>query len=211
MQISVKEVTGSRELIFPALPEEIKFNMQTRFVSYDIMDLGEVKGPHGKELCGVSWSGRLPGTARGAQPWIVSGSTRNPEKCRSILDAWRREGKKLRLMITGTSINIDVFLEKAEFNYAEGFGDIEYTVSWVEAKEVIISSRAGAAPSTARATARPEPEQSKTYTVKKGDCLWHIAKALYGNGSDYRTIYNANKDIIKNPNLIYPGQVLKIP
>ena len=50
-----------------------------------------------------------------------------------------------------------------------------------------------------------------TYTVKKGDCLWHITKAFYGNGSDYRTIYNANKDIIKNPNLIYPGQVLKIP
>lgn len=211
MQISVKEVTGSRELIFPALPEEIKFNMKTRFVSYDIMDLGEVKGPHGKELCGVSWNGTLPGTARGSQPWIVSGSTRDPEQCKSILDGWRRNGRRLRLMITGTSINIDVFLEKADFSYKEGFGDIEYSVSWIEAKEVIITSKAGAAPSASNTTSRPTAEQSKTYTVKKGDCLWHIAKAFYGNGSDYRTIYNANKDIIKNPNLIYPGQVLKIP
>jgi hypothetical protein len=51
----------------------------------------------------------------------------------------------------------------------------------------------------------------KTYTVKKGDCLWNIAKKYYGNGSKYPTIFNANKDKINNPNLIYPGQVLTIP
>ena len=52
---------------------------------------------------------------------------------------------------------------------------------------------------------------AKTYTVKKGDCLWNIAKKQYGNGAQYTKIYNANKDKIKNPNLIYPGQVLTIP
>lgn len=51
----------------------------------------------------------------------------------------------------------------------------------------------------------------KTYTVKKGDCLWNIAKRFYGSGSQYKKIYNANKDKIKNPNLIYPKQVLIIP
>lgn len=50
-----------------------------------------------------------------------------------------------------------------------------------------------------------------TYTVKKGDCLWNIAKKFYGNGSKYTVIYNANKSKIKNPNLIYPGQVFIIP
>lgn len=49
------------------------------------------------------------------------------------------------------------------------------------------------------------------YTVVKGDCLWNIAKKFYGNGAQYTRIYNANKDIIKNPSLIYPGQVFKIP
>ena len=57
----------------------------------------------------------------------------------------------------------------------------------------------------------PAPSTNKTYTVKKGDCLWNIAKSFYGNGSKYTVIYNANKDKIKNPNLIYPGQVLTIP
>ena len=52
----------------------------------------------------------------------------------------------------------------------------------------------------------------KTYTVKSGDCLWNIAKSLYGNGADYAKIYEANKGVIgSNPNLIYPGQVLTIP
>lgn len=51
----------------------------------------------------------------------------------------------------------------------------------------------------------------KTYTVKPGDCLWNIAKKYYGNGAQYTKIYNANKGKIKNPNLIYPGQVLTIP
>ncbi len=58
----------------------------------------------------------------------------------------------------------------------------------------------------------PAPKSKpKTYTVVKGDCLWNIAKKFYGNGSKYKKIYNANKDKIKNPNKILPGQKLTIP
>lgn len=60
-------------------------------------------------------------------------------------------------------------------------------------------------------TNSPAPTQQTTYTVQKGDCLWNIAKKFYGNGSNYVAIYEANKDKIKNPNLIYEGQVLIIP
>lgn len=51
----------------------------------------------------------------------------------------------------------------------------------------------------------------RTYTVKKGDCLWNIAKQFYGNGAAYTKIYDANTNQIANPNLIYPGQVFVIP
>ena len=50
-----------------------------------------------------------------------------------------------------------------------------------------------------------------TYTVVKGDCLWNIAKKYLGDGRRYTEIYELNKDIIKNPNRIYVGQVLKMP
>ena len=57
----------------------------------------------------------------------------------------------------------------------------------------------------------PKPKQETTYTVKSGDCLWNIAKKFYGDGSKYTKIYEANKDKISNPNLIYAGQVFVIP
>lgn len=53
--------------------------------------------------------------------------------------------------------------------------------------------------------------KAKTYTVKKGDSLWAIAKKYTGSGSKYTELYNANKSKIKNPNLIYVGQVLTLP
>lgn len=51
----------------------------------------------------------------------------------------------------------------------------------------------------------------RTYTVKKGDCLWNIAKKYYGDGSKYKKIYDANTKKIADPNLIYVGQVFVIP
>ena len=68
-----------------------------------------------------------------------------------------------------------------------------------------------AAVETKRETREP-PKVSQLYTVKKGDCLWAIAKRFYGNGSLYTRIYSANQGIIGgDPNRIYPGQVLTIP
>lgn len=63
---------------------------------------------------------------------------------------------------------------------------------------------------TTNNTAVAKPS-GQNYTVKRGDCLWNIAKRFYGNGAKYTIIYNANRSKIRNPNLIYPGQVLWIP
>jgi nucleoid-associated protein YgaU len=56
----------------------------------------------------------------------------------------------------------------------------------------------------------PEPE-AVFYEVKSGDSLSKIAKAHYGNAMKYDVIFEANKPMLKDPNLIYPGQVLRIP
>lgn len=57
----------------------------------------------------------------------------------------------------------------------------------------------------------PQPEPAETYTVKAGDCLWSIAQKLYGTGYKWSDLYEANKDILASPNLIYAGQVLTVP
>ena len=56
----------------------------------------------------------------------------------------------------------------------------------------------------------PEPE-SRFYTVQSGDSLSKISKEMYGDPMKYGVIFEANKPMLKDPNLIYPGQVLRIP
>nr|WP_280986387.1 LysM peptidoglycan-binding domain-containing protein [Hansschlegelia zhihuaiae] len=50
-----------------------------------------------------------------------------------------------------------------------------------------------------------------TARVKRGDSLWRISRTTYGQGRRYTVIFTANDDQIRNPNLIYPGQVLVLP
>ena len=66
------------------------------------------------------------------------------------------------------------------------------------------SSPAPAQPATPTASPR-------TYTVAPGDNLSKIAKKIYGDSAKWKRIFEANRDIIKNPDLIHPGQVLKLP
>jgi nucleoid-associated protein YgaU len=58
--------------------------------------------------------------------------------------------------------------------------------------------------------ARPQGGH-RTYTVVAGDSLSKIAKREYGDASKWPKIYDANRDQIKNPDLIHPGQVLNLP
>ena len=71
----------------------------------------------------------------------------------------------------------------------------------------------GGASSTAPAArpSPPPPPAVRTYTVVGGDSLSKIAKREYGDAKLWTKIFEANKDTIKNPDLIHPGQVLKIP
>jgi nucleoid-associated protein YgaU len=53
--------------------------------------------------------------------------------------------------------------------------------------------------------------EAQFHTVVKGDTLGEIAKLYYGNAMKYPVIFDANKPMLKDPDLIYPGQVLRIP
>jgi nucleoid-associated protein YgaU len=55
------------------------------------------------------------------------------------------------------------------------------------------------------------PTPGKIYEVQAGDSLSKIAKREYGDANDWNRIFEANKDIVKDPNKIFPGQKLKIP
>lgn len=68
-----------------------------------------------------------------------------------------------------------------------------------------------AAPPPAAAAMRTEAPADRTYTVESGDSLSAIAERMYGSANEWRKIFEANRDQIDNPDLIHPGQVLRIP
>ncbi|NUB43398.1 LysM peptidoglycan-binding domain-containing protein [Fertoebacter nigrum] len=71
---------------------------------------------------------------------------------------------------------------------------------------------AAAAPETAVAAAAPPPQPGPvSVTVQPGYTLWGIAQERFGNGFLYVQVYEANREAIRNPDLIYPGQVFAIP
>lgn len=117
-------------------------------------------------------------------------------------------GKKLR----NTNITVSIEDYKVTEDVRDGF-DFKVKIKLKQYKEygtktVKISNKKATAKKKRGSKKSP---LNKTYKVVKGDCLWSIAKKQYGDGSKYTKIYNANKDKIKSPNLIYPGQVLTIP
>ena len=93
-------------------------------------------------------------------------------------------------------------------NYVQSFPVDTATGLPTIAADSIYADRNG----TGRITIVTEPEDyAAVYTVAAGDSLWKIAQAHYGAGTKWELIYQANRAVIADPNLIYTGQVLSLP
>jgi nucleoid-associated protein YgaU len=82
-------------------------------------------------------------------------------------------------------------------------------------KDVVADIRVTGGPSASAPSPGSRPAQAappgKSYTVKSGDTLSRIAKEHLWNASDYMKIFNLNKDQLTDPDMIKPGQVLRLP
>jgi nucleoid-associated protein YgaU len=59
--------------------------------------------------------------------------------------------------------------------------------------------------------APPQKAKVDYYVIKSGDTLSKLAKQYYGNAQEYPRLFEANREVIQDPNLIYPGQKIRIP
>jgi nucleoid-associated protein YgaU len=225
MDIYLTDLETGDRMRFPMLPQSINVQTGAIFQSYTILAVGDVKLPAGEELTGFSWDGILPGEARKNEPYVRE--WRDPKSIQSQWSVYRHKKKKLRLLVTETPINHDVYIGNYTVKYKDGYGDYYYTLPFIQAKDlkVQVSTAASATATTASSAAppRPEPPPAKTHTVVSGDTLWGIAQKYYGKGTEYTKIYNANKDLIENTakkrgmrnsdngHWIFPGTVLAIP
>lgn len=136
------------------------------------------------------------------------------------IESWRNKREPIRYVVTGAGgVNLSVTIRNfiVEPERAGNPGDIYFTLElkeWREAKvKKVDTSKKKKTPAKKRPSASSKAKV-KSYTVKKDESLWKIAarKEVYGAGSKWPRIYNANKSKIgKNPNKIKAGMKLVIP
>lgn len=220
--IYIKQKSGGTQIRIPWLPSEIAYESGGSLLgTYSMLDLGDVVRRTGAGLSKVSWSGTFPGAARNALS-LMRGKWVSPQTYQSYLNKWKKSGTTLNLLITGTPVNMDVYLEDFKVNYSGGFGDYSYDVSFVELKTLSITTIKKAVKKKTKSKSRSS-KTYRTYTVKRGDCLWNIAAKRLGRGSRWKEIYKLNKSTIEkaakkrgrrsssNGHWIYPGTKLKLP
>lgn len=209
MKFSLLDEKNSNLLIFPVAPEELTVSTNTETISYSTLKLGTVEIPRGRKPISITWRGILP-SARQGMPYLES--VMNPNDIVKKIIKMQDEEKKMRLIITDTEWNIPVFVSNFDPVYSGGLGTISYTITLTELREMLIkvSSQVKTANVPKRPVSKPK---SKTYTVKKGDNLWNIAKKYTGKGARWTELWviNKSRSRSKNPNLIYPGEVFLVP
>lgn len=198
--------SNSDKFMLPVNPESFAFTEKHNNTSVNVNSIGEVNLLGKRDLKTGTISSHFPKRDRN---YANNSGRQAPYTYINKLLSWKSSGKPIQLIITGTKINFQVTIETLKYGEQDGTGDVYYDLTLKEYRAVEIKKTKLKKKSKPKRPAAKK--KTKTYTVKSGDCLWNIAKKFYGNGAQYTKIYNANKGKIKNPNLIYPGQVLTIP
>lgn len=206
----------------PVNPEEIQTSSVQAIEKYEILKLGQIAIPTHMELAEYNFEVELPHLP--SHYIETPGNFKTSDYYLNLFRTWREKKEPVRFIASngiGDDINTLVLIE--ELTVVENAGEegdkyvelqlLEYRI--FGKKSVVVSTEVPAPRYLAEkkevAQESVSPKSSGTHVVASGDTLWAIAKKHYGDGSKCNIIFNANKDKIKNPNLIYPGQQLRIP
>jgi nucleoid-associated protein YgaU len=97
-------------------------------------------------------------------------------------------------------------------NYQVRLDEVDWASGVTKSRaEVPFAAPQGAAVAAVPDTGSTRVAQGQTMVVSRGDSLWRISRRALGNGTRYATVFRANREQIRNPNLIYPGQVFVVP
>lgn len=210
MEIWLKQ--GGTNFRFAVLPSEYELTSGSDNTQVVINSLGEINLLGKRKLKNISFSSFFP-----EQKYSFCEYTTfpTPKESVKLVEKMKNNGV-LRLIMTGTPVNMDCTIENFTWGENDGTKDINFTLEFKEYRKVIVKTTEKKEKVTKKvtpaATQRAAKEvKSATYTVVKGDNLSRIAKNLTGSSANWQAVYSQNKGVIGgNPNSIYPGQQLVI-
>lgn len=218
MAYSVYFKYNGRTYKLPVNPEEIKRKREMNVETYQVLKTGQVSIPSYCSLEEFSFEAEFPSQE---YHYMNSGARANADFYEKMFRRAQKNLDPIRFIASNDindDISVMVLVKSVEVvEKAVEEGDKYITLNLMEykspGKRYVAVQTAAAAVKQEEAAAEetnPAVTENKTHTVQSGDTLWGIAKTYYGDGGQYTKIAAANPSI-KNPNLIYAGQVLTIP
>lgn len=232
MDIRLMPVGRPEEVFtFPALPEEVRGILDTKYRTYTVISHGDIQIPQGIETNEYQWDGEFFGAAKKNEPIVRRGYWKEPVECVELLQRWMKDGTALNLIVTDTWINADVTISQFTPTAYGGFGNIRYGITLGIYKNVQVYTTndlnitgsfdlqkvhvGGRAPHLELC--------GMLYTIREGDTLWKIAVYVYGDGSLWESLWKKNKKALnkaakrhkfknsRNGEILIPGTVISIP
>lgn len=207
-------------VLLPVAPSKITMKIGNTNKTLDLINGGEINFLRTQGLTEFSFEFLIPQVK---YPFAVyPDGFQGAEYYRELLDVLKTDKKPFLFSIYRTMPNGSVMFNTSmkvsleDYTLTEDVKEGLDTVASVKLKEYVelktianpiikvTEDKKVIKTQAARASDKVTP---KTYTVKKGDTLWTICKANLGDGSKYKEVAKLNS--IANPNLIYPGQVIK--
>lgn len=212
------------ETLLPVAPQSLKIKINGNNKKYTLINEGEINVLKSAGLTDIEFEALLPNVKHSIASYD---SFHRADYYLSLLEQYKTSKGSFQFIVTRTLPN-GISLFRSNFTVSledytikedakNNGNDVMVTIKLKQYKEfatkvVAVTKKSKTKARTIEDQAVPTSGGGSSYTVKKGDCLYNIAKKYYGNGLKYTVIYNANKSVIGgNPNLIYPGQVLTIP
>lgn len=194
---------------FPINPKTFEMSEAQLNQKITLLNIGEVtlKGNRGS-LCG-SLASFFPSPR--SPFW--SRADRTPQEYINTLIKLKNNDNPLRLIVSGSSINLAVIIDKISYTYNEGDDDIYFTIEFSEYRQLNVPTVAVKAASVQDSGLKSRPNTAskpKEVIVRsQADTLWAMACKYYGNGAQWTKIAKANN--ISDPRSLKLGQRVVLP
>ena len=211
--------TKDKAIRLPVIPSEFERVIDAGYDTNAIIGLGDVAVLTSNGLAQLSLSSFFPNNEYSFNEYS---NVPKPYDLVKYFKEWKNKGTVVRVILTGTDINQEMYITNFSYGERDGTGDVYYNMDLLEYRPIIVPTITENNSNNTQNTNRPTDtnnknnasNQQKAHKVIKGDCLWDIAQKYYGKGSLYTKIKEANKSkypsLAKN-NVIYVNWELIIP